>query len=115
MSPEYFHNHLTYGEADDYLGGMQRRHYHGYSQARMVAATVGQLFAKNYKAPVFPWEEAEKERRKAEGEKPPTEEELAEMLADAKRWEDELNGRGGREEGRGSKRTQEETRGLKRT
>ena len=91
MSPEYFHERLTYGEADDYLGGMHRRCHHGYSQARMVTSIIGKLFAKNYEVPTFPWEE----ERKAEDQKPPTEEEVKEIMAEARRWEEELNGRRG--------------------
>ena len=54
MSPEYFHNALTFGEADDYLGGMNRRCRHGYAQARMVQSIIGQLFAKDYKVTSVP-------------------------------------------------------------
>jgi hypothetical protein len=87
MSPEYFHERLTYGEADDYLGGMHRRCHHGYSQARMITTIIGKLFAKGYEVPVFPWEE----KRKAEDQRPPTEEEMKEILAEARKWEEELN------------------------
>jgi hypothetical protein len=87
MPPEYFHRHLTFGEADDYLGGMQRRCWHGYNQARMVQGIIGQLFAKDYKVQTFPWEE------KAEESKPPTEDEIAELLKEAERWEKRLNAR----------------------
>lgn len=86
MSPEYFHSRLTFGEADDYLGGMQRRYWHGYSQARMVEAIIGQLFSKNYKPQTFPWEKPVADTR------PPSEEELASIMADAAAWEAELNG-----------------------
>lgn len=84
MSPEYFHARLTYGEADDFLGGMQRRYYHGYSQARMVTSIIGGLFAKDYKPETFPWE-------RHEAAPPPTEEELAGIMAEAAAWEAELN------------------------
>ena len=108
MSPEYFHNALTFGEADDYLGGMNRRCRHGYAQARMVQSIIGQLFAKDYKVQVFPWEEEERtppgprthpgppcEGGRSEGGrgKPPTEEEMEDLLKEAREWEKRLNGR----------------------
>lgn len=89
MDPEYFHRVLTFGEADDFLAGLHRRYRHGYCQARMVADVIGQLFAKNYKSPVFGWEEDE---RRSLGSKPPTEEELREIMEEARKWEEELNG-----------------------
>lgn len=85
MSPEYFHSRLTFGEADDYLGGMQRRYWHGYSQARMVEAIIGQLFAKNYKPQTFPWEKPVADTR------PPTEAEVLRLQREAERWEATLN------------------------
>lgn len=86
MSPEYFHTHLTYGEADDYLGGLNRRYHHGYNQARMIKSIIGGLFAKNYTPETFPWEKAQ------EIATPPTKDELADILKDAKVWEKHLNG-----------------------
>lgn len=85
MSPEYFHSRLTFGEADDYLGGMQRRCYHGYNQARMVESIIGRLFAKNYKVQTFPWEE------KQTSTAPPTESEVRDLLREAEAWEKQLN------------------------
>ena len=101
MSPEYFHERLTYGEADDYLGGLNRRCRHGYAQARMVQSIIGQLFAKDYKVQVFPWEEENGKRKTENGKRKtengaPTEEEMEEILADARRWEKRLNERAGR-------------------
>ena len=93
MSPEYFHNALTFGEADDYLGGMNRRCRHGYAQARMVQSIIGQLFAKDYKVQEFPWEEEENGKRKAENGKAPTEEEMKDLLKEAREWEKRLNER----------------------
>lgn len=87
MSPEYFHERLTYGEADDYLGGMIRRCRHGYIQARMVSSIIGHLFAKNYTAPTFPWEEEEKKNSAL----PPTDEEVEELQKEARKWEAMLN------------------------
>ena len=92
MSPEYFHNALTFGEADDYLGGMNRRCRHGYAQARMVQSIIGQLFAKDYKVQEFPWEE-ENGKRKTENGKAPTEEEMEDLLKEAREWEKRLNER----------------------
>ena len=95
MSPEYFHNALTFGEADDYLGGMNRRCRHGYAQARMVQSIIGQLFAKDYKVQVFPWEEEERTYPGPPCEggrgKPPTEEEMKDLLKEAREWEKRLN------------------------
>lgn len=93
MSPEYFHNALTFGEADDYLGGMNRRCRHGYAQARMVQSIIGQLFAKNYKVQEFPWEEEERRKEKEERRKAPTEEEMEDLLKEAREWEKRLNER----------------------
>ena len=100
MSPEYFHNALTFGEADDYLGGMNRRCRHGYAQARMVQSIIGQLFAKDYKVQEFPWEEeengkrkTENGKRKTENGKAPTEEEMEDLLKEAREWEKRLNER----------------------
>ena len=97
MSPEYFHNALTFGEADDYLGGMNRRCRHGYAQARMVQSIIGQLFAKDYKVQEFPWEEEERTHPGPPCEggrgKPPTEEEMKDLLKEAREWEKRLNGR----------------------
>ena len=95
MSPEYFHNALTFGEADDYLGGMNRRCRHGYAQARMVQSIIGQLFAKDYKVQEFPWEEERTHPSPpCEGGrgKPPTEEEMEDLLKEAREWEKRLNG-----------------------
>lgn len=85
MSPEYFHTRLTYGEADDYLGGMHRRYHAGYDQARMITALVGKLFAKDYKIPTFPWEKKETDFA------PPTEEELAQIRREGEEWAAMLN------------------------
>lgn len=86
MSPEYFHTRLTYGEADDYLGGMHRRCYHGYNQARMITSIIGRLFAKDYKIQTFPWEKEDQVDTA-----PPTEDELKDILKEASAWEEELN------------------------
>lgn len=91
MSPEYFHTRLTYGEADDYLGGMNRRCRHGYTQARMITSLVGHLFAKDYKDQEFPWEEEERRKEKGERRKAPTEEEMKDLLKEAREWEKRLN------------------------
>ena len=97
MSPEYFHNALTFGEADDYLGGMNRRCRHGYAQARMVQSIIGQLFAKDYKVQEFPWEEEERTHPGPPCEggrgKAPTEEEMEDLLKEAREWEKRLNER----------------------
>ena len=85
MSPEYFHELLTYGEADDYLGGMHRRYRYGYDQARMITSIIGQLFAQNYTPVRFPWEE------QTTNTAPPTEEEMQDILQDAKAWEKRMN------------------------
>ena len=92
MSPEYFHNALTFGEADDYLGGMNRRCRHGYAQARMVQSIIGQLFAKDYKVQEFPWEMTHPGPPCEGGRgKPPTEEEMEDLLKEAREWEKRLN------------------------
>lgn len=91
MSPDYFHTRLTYSEADDYLAGMNRRCRAGYDQARLVASTIGMLFAKNYTVPVFPWEE---ERRQKETEASvPDEEEMIQLEREALAMERWLNSR----------------------
>lgn len=86
MPPEYFHNRLTFGEADDFLGGLNARYVHGYNQARMVHSIIGHLFAKNYTEPEFPWEK----EKKADAHLP-TKEELEKLQADAMAWEAQLN------------------------
>lgn len=88
MSPEYFHTRLTYGEADDYLSGMNRRCRHGYTQARMITSLVGHLFAKNYKDQEFPWE-------KASPPPPPSEDEMRNLEQDAAAFEKMLNAKKG--------------------
>lgn len=84
MSPEYFHERLTFGEADDYLAGLARRYYHGYDQARMITTIIGKLFAKNYQVPSFPWE-------KKEPAPAASQEELDEIMQEAHEWEARLN------------------------
>lgn len=90
MQPLYFHTRLTYREADDYLCGMRRRCRAGYDQARMVSSIIGRLFAKNYTIPTFPWEEDEKRTGSSEM-KPPTEDEIHQLQAEAKEWEKMMN------------------------
>lgn len=91
MSPEYFHTRLTYGEADDFLCGMNRRYRAGYDQSRMVAATIGKLFAKDYRIPTFPWE---KERTQTGADGPSlTEEDIKEMRRESLALERMLNSR----------------------
>lgn len=91
MSSDYFHSRLTYSEADDYLAGMNRRCRAGYDQARLVASTIGMLFAKNYTVPVFPWEE-EKRQKKTEASVP-DEEEMIQLEREALAMERWLNSR----------------------
>lgn len=87
MQPWYFHSRLTFHEADDYLCGMIRRCRAGYDQARMVSATIGRLFAKNYTIPTFPWEQ----KKESTAATPPTEEEIWQLQADAREWERAMN------------------------
>ena len=86
MSPEHFFGALTYGEADDYLAGINRRCHHGYNQARMITSIIGKLFAKDYKVETFPWEDD-----RHDAAPPPTEQEVLDLTAEARAWEAKLN------------------------
>lgn len=87
MSPEYFHRHMTFREADDYLAGLQRRYRQGWEMARMQADTVARCAGneEGLEKMVFPWE---KER----GHAPEvSDEEIRQMEAEARQFELELN------------------------
>ena len=87
MSPEYFHRHMTFREADDYLAGLQRRYRQGWEMARMQADIVARCAGnkKGLEKMVFPWET---ER----GHAPEvSDEERRQMEADAREWERKMN------------------------
>ena len=76
MSPEYFHRHLTFGEADDYLAGLNRRYRAGWEQARLEADVAARCAGnKDGLQLEFPWDKhtaapgvTEDERRQMEAE-----------------------------------------------
>lgn len=54
--------------------------------ARLIHGIVGGLFAKNYHLPEFPWDDEGKQKPK-----PYTQEDIAQMQAEAQAWADRLN------------------------
>ncbi len=57
MSPEYFYDHLTVGEADDYLAGMERRQRPGWGHVRFLADVICKVLTGEDSGVEFPWDE----------------------------------------------------------
>lgn len=89
ISPEYFHERLTFHEARLLQDGIAKRSRPIYETARMLHSIIGTLFAKNYTMPKYPWDnenQKENEYTKEDIEK------IQKRLApDARAWEHRLN------------------------
>ncbi|MCD8265819.1 MAG: hypothetical protein LUC33_01560 [Prevotellaceae bacterium] len=78
MSPEYFHERLTYSEAADYLDGLARRYRGDWEQARLIADVTARCAGNKRGVELeFPWEKEDEERKYA----PPTPEEMEQIRA----------------------------------
>lgn len=87
VSPEYFHRHMTFCEADDYLAGLHRRYHPGWEMARMQADVAAKCAGnkEGLKEMVFPWESETKHAPEV------SEEERRLMEAEAREWERRMN------------------------
>ena len=88
VSPEYFHRHMTFCEADDYLAGLHRRYHPGWEMARMQADVAAKCAGnkEGLKEMVFPWE-SETTKHAPEV----SEEERRLMEVEAREWERRMN------------------------
>ncbi|MCD7721708.1 MAG: hypothetical protein LUI09_05710 [Prevotellaceae bacterium] len=76
MSPEYFHERLTYSEAADFLDGLARRYRGDWEQARLIADVTARCAGNKQGVRLeFPWEKEEKLRAQA----PPTKAEMEDI------------------------------------
>lgn len=87
VSPEYFHRHMTFCEADDYLAGLHRRYHPGWEMARMQADVAARCAGnkEGLEKMVFPWENETKHAPEV------SDEERRQMEAEAREWERRMN------------------------
>lgn len=86
IQPEYFYHRLTFNEAGLIIDGISRRYRATMEGARLIHGCIGGLFAKNYKLPIFPWDDEFKDEPKEYSEA-----EISAMREEALAFEKTLN------------------------
>ena len=85
VSPEYFHLHMTYCEAGDFLAGMQRRYRQGWEQTRLSVDVAARCAGNKDGVDIrFPWDE---DTRVADV----SNEDIGRMKEEAREWERIMN------------------------
>lgn len=86
VSPEYFHEKMTYGEANDFLRGLQRRYRQSWEQTRLSVDIAARCAGNKDGVPIeFPWDSESSKSKEVSAE------ELAMMYADARALERKMN------------------------